>query len=203
MRQMTSRRTTVILGAAATLFALAVFGEADPGGWKVIDEAFDHWAVLGPLSFAVLGLGCCTLQPSAPPARAGRAVLVVGTTVICAGWILLNWVSSGLVDQDFAVTRTIPAPQGHHYTLVISHGADVIDPLWALSVRHGSGLTAREWPFACINGDDPDLGMRSASWSGPAEITVELENRDRRIIQVDADTGRPTGTATNWAGCTD
>jgi hypothetical protein len=58
-------------------------------------------------------------------------------------------------------------------------------------VRERSGLTARQWPAACLNGDDPLDGLVSVTWSGATTLVVRVEDGRTFEVRTDLATGEP------------
>jgi len=122
--------------------------------------------------------------------------------VVCAVVLAFMLLGAGMFNALFSAfgeTR-YPSPDGRS-VLVVTEGADVIDPLWNLSVRQPSTFVARTWEVGCFNGDDPDNSLVSVAWISPTQIEAVAESGNRYLITVDPSDARPSQTIS--VGCDD
>ncbi|MFJ8040777.1 hypothetical protein ACIRBX_09770 [Kitasatospora sp. NPDC096147] len=160
-----------VVGSAATMTGgLAVIQELDrPVTWLVV------------CALALTGAAVAAARTTA--ARV-LAVLGTGPVALLAVPVFL-FASAGWEE-----TARHPAPGGVHRDLVVEEGSDLIDPLWAVSVRQGSGITAHRWKVGEFNGDDPADELVSVGWDGPDRIRLTRGDGRVQLVELAPD-GRP------------
>ena len=190
---------------AVVLVGLYELGDSDPGNWVALKKGLDHGPAMVLAALILAMVAILRLHARTRPSRFARGFGVVLLGLMITAELFLNFVVNGLLAQQWHVTRHVAAPDGRPDQLLVYRGMDVIDPLWALSIRQGRGLTAREWNFACINGDDPEFGLYSVAWDGPTRIVVVTgaDTKQTHVVNIDGTSGRPTGRADTWDGCID
>jgi hypothetical protein len=206
------RRIWAPVAAALAVLALAGYGEADPGNWVVVRAALDRWAWAVAIAGVLLIIAAVGIRPTRRRGVLGKNLLVLTLVFLTAGCTL----ETILIRPFGNVEQQIAAPGGRPYRLIIASGTDLVHGFSTLTIRAGSGLTARDWRFACVVDIDSVSGLSSAAWDGPARVVVTLEEVDddeegdddverTRVVPVPIDpaTGRPTGAANTWDGCGD
>jgi hypothetical protein len=195
------RRVVVPAIAALAVLGLATLGDLDPGGWMVIDRALNHWTCAGGVAGVLLIVALAGIRPRTWWGRSPVIIVGVVLTLATVGWVFLSHV----IPLDMRVQQQTAAPGGHRYRLVIAQESDLMNPIWTLAIRTGSGISARRWQFGCLYGDDADYGLTSAGWDGPTRVVVMIGNHEPRrvVVPIDPATGRPEGAANTWNGCND
>ncbi|WP_147988126.1 hypothetical protein [Streptomyces sp. t39] len=195
-------RTVRILLAVAAVGAAALpagLWAARPGGLLLLARVFDH-----PLLFGWVTAGALTAAALVGLRRTALRVLVgvlAGACALVAVPLSLLLVMFSLPWPETTLDRA--APERDDRRLVVEEGADMIDPVWWVSLDTGSGLGVRRWPLACFNGDDPADALTEAAWEGPHRLRLvsgEGEEARTQYVDVDPATGRP-GPAEDRGAC--
>ncbi|WP_418961018.1 hypothetical protein [Streptomyces tritici] len=186
-----------LLGGAAALVGAAGLGHlaGRDGGLLRVAQVLDHPLLFGALAFvaAVAGIGVAIRNGIVRGLVIGAAVLA---TIAAAPIALLVVMGSFTVD-----TLDEAAPGRTDRRLVVTEGADMIDPLWWVYVDTGSGLGVRRWQLGAFNGDDPANGLVEVRWDGPDRVRVvtgDGPDLKTHIVELDRD-GRPLRSLTMGA----
>lgn len=113
----------------------------------------------------------------------GTPALTVALVVCTA----IAFLSVRAADSDQVSSTT--SPDGR-FTVVVTEGAAMIDPLWNVTVRQNAGLTSRQWYAGCLNGDDPQYAYTDTVWTEPSTFEVVSDGGRRVRVRVDP-SGRP------------
>ena len=175
------RLALVFYSVAILLAALAMLGVFNPGGYVVVAVLFDHPFVFGVLVLAALAVACW-VGPGPVAMRATGLTLGAVAAFGYAGFGALNWMSGS--PQHQIVTERAPAGQ---LEFRVIEGAQVIDTVWELRVRRPAGLLSKEWSAGCLNGDNPDDGVREL------EVDRQPQHRGDRYGRTDSPGGSRSG----------
>ncbi|MGL5866730.1 MAG: hypothetical protein ACRCYX_12835 [Dermatophilaceae bacterium] len=110
-----------------------------------------------------------------------RAAVAIGSAALPVALVVAWYVAAF---PPFGSWAPMVRPDGRAEAVVVEDAA-IIDPLWIVWVRQPTGLTARQWPAACLNGDDPANSLVSVAWSDPTTLAVRVN--DGRTLEVDTD----------------
>ncbi|MGP3987434.1 hypothetical protein [Streptomyces sp. 3N207] len=102
---------------------------------------------------------------------------------------LLGWDGDGWAEGE-----TVRAPDGVDRRAVAWRGSSAIDPLFKVTVIHGTGLGAREWKADCFSGDDESRELKRITWTSPTRLVLTDAGGRQHMVQLDPRTGRPDDT---------
>lgn len=171
----------VLLAAAAVAAAAAVVGGTDAWGWVVLQPALGQSHIYLALSVVCATAALWIRNRSVPLLLLGGAAAVAVVV-----WGVLD-VMLGATAQ---VVQRLPAPGPARYTAFVRSGAAMADPFWVIEIRSGKGLSARRWPAACFDGDDPDRGFEAARWLDASTLRLTSADGATFMVHVTA-AGRP------------
>ncbi|MGI5352695.1 hypothetical protein ACQEU8_31615 [Streptomyces sp. CA-250714] len=158
---------------------------------RVFDGPVPHVAAA-----AALLIAGATLRPLRPLLRIPVVIFGVLALLGCLALsaLVLGWDSDGWAEGE-----TVEAPGGADRRAVSWRGSSAIDPVFQVTVIHGTGLGAREWEAACFNGDDPRRELKRITWATPSRLLLTDAGGHQHVMQLDARTGRPDATLS--VGC--
>ena len=176
-----------VTGALAGIGVLGAFT-----GYLLLDAVTGHVAVSVLLTLGLLFFAVCLLPVRRGWRNALRAVAAAGLALVYLVTAVLSVLLAGF-GEAWQVS-----PDGAN-VVVVSEGADAIDPVWTLTVRQSSRLVARSWPLGCFNGDDPNNALDGVRWVSDTQVEVSAGSGDKYVVVVDPENARPARTLS--AGC--
>ncbi|MFI7588622.1 hypothetical protein ACIB24_16245 [Spongisporangium articulatum] len=193
------RRPRPFAIATGTVVLAAALGQLAPGGYIAWRWAFGHGyadlALAGVLAIPAVGLRKTARWWTTSLKVVGLTLSGLALVFGLYGALCLSWLGG-----HFHLARTSPAPH-RPYTLRVYEGDYVLDQVWQLSIRSGSGPTSREWVFGCLLGDDAYNAFTSAEWLDAGHIVVMTSDPTRRhVVTVDGN-GHPHGRVGTYGGC--
>jgi hypothetical protein len=176
---------------AVALIPAAILGEIDPGGWIILDRTLNHPLLFSVTAcFMLLAAGGLGLRRSTRPGRGWRVAVAV---LSAAAWLFTSWIFFGMAPR-FSEIRSLDAPEGRPYRVVVNEGPWVFGTDWVVTIRIGHGLLAREWAASCLDDSEPEYEFKDVFWISSSQLRIIPAEMPAFTVRVDSATGRPTPT---------
>ncbi|KOG15853.1 hypothetical protein ADK34_26845 [Streptomyces viridochromogenes] len=174
-------------GVAAGVACLVGPWLAESTRLLVLATAFEYRWPSFAVAVVLLGAAVRLLTDRAAIRR--LAFALCGVALIGTGWFRM--VVFPMIGGDWEETARTAAPRGADRYLVVEEGAAMIDPLWRVTVVDGSGIAARRWPVASLNGDSAEGALSNVAWAGPDALVLTTGDGEVTTVRLDPRTGEP------------